>query len=646
MLCKEVIILRAVSQELIDKFLKQADFAVRDGNLVQFIITGYEHDKDRFHNVFLQSRFMLKMSGEDIQAVFGRLSEILNEEMDSDLVCLSWLRHYIGCCDEEIKRLINEINASAQDLIYYYEKLVVKYKVEGKFFDDVPPHIAASQFEFYETVFGCLIDIITRNSIPFTDSVPKEKPGLKQAMALILQKESATDIFNGISYKFYKSFYKNNCWVLQHTCDYWTNFELYRDLNISYFYNHDTSLWDSVSLFENSGVLTRECNNEVFRFDFAKAGGYFAERESFKTNQMLRFLYGSEDAEFEYQGDIFKIRELLELAKALTEYAGKKDEFYSEEKHPTVLRTVGSRQLLRMIGLLPTAGRKKLLALFSFDLEQDTGYKAGNKLLFRRKHLIYLLNSRIQAPTLIKVIDRILVNEASVRYPDKKNRGIYFEESLEQFFRDNAIPFWRIPRKASKKIPEIDGIFLIDNVVFIYEAKASIKPENLVEAFNFLKDSLLKAQEQIRERIDMLENDNVRRKFIEEQTGLSFENKTIQPVVICNHMFFSGYKELSVDEHRHIPVIDFILLKKIITERQAPVWELDRKTGLYRKRKQEVLNGEDIREYLINQVLLQGDIKVQYQLTQYGVIFPVCPPAVIDDDFLMENMEQGGLDVE
>ena len=105
-------------------------------------------------------------------------------------------------------------------------------------------------------------------------------------------------------------------------------------------------------------------------------------------------------------------------------------------------------------------------------------------------------------------------------------------------------------------------------------------------------------------------------------------------------MFFSGYKELSIDENRHIPVVDFILLKKLITERHASVWELDKQTSRYKKKELEVVTGEDIRNYLLNQILIQGDIKVQYQLTQYGVIFPICPPTVIDDDSLMEDAEQ------
>jgi hypothetical protein len=629
--------MRAISQNCIDKFLKQADLAARAGNLIRFIIEGYKFDTDHFHDVFLQSRFMLKMSDTEIEATFEKLREFLRQEVGRDLVCMNWLRYFIVCYDEEIKRLIREGNISAEDLLYYYETLVVKYKAEGNFFDEVPPHIAASQFEFYEGAFGCLIEIINRHSIPFRDATPKENAGLKQIMALILLKESATEIFDSIAYKSYKVNYGNNCWLMEYTCDYWPEFELYRDLNISYFYNQDTTLWDSVNLFEKSGFLTKKSNNEVFRFDFAKAESYFAELGSFKTSQMLGFLYGDANTEFEYEGDTFKVWELLEIAKALTEYAGKKENLYSEAKHPAMFKIVGSRQLLRMIGLQPTSGRKKLLNLFCFDFEKNRGHQAGNKLLFGRKNLFYLIYSRIQAPTLIKVIDKILANEVVVRYPEKKSRGIYFEECLEKFFRDNAIPFWHIPRKAGKMIPEIDGMFLIDNVVFIYEAKASIKPESLVEAFNFLKDSLLKAQDQIRERIDILENDNVKRQFIEEQTGLSFEGKTIQPLIICNHMFFSGYKELLVDESRHIPIIDFILLKKVITDKKAPIWELDKQTGRYRKKELEVVTGEDLRSYFLNQILIQGDIKIQRQPTQYGVIFPICPSALIDYDSLNIN---------
>ncbi|WP_054259864.1 hypothetical protein [Propionispora sp. 2/2-37] len=635
--------MRAVSQKFIDEFLKQADCALLEGRIVQFIVAGYEKERDRFHDIFLQSRFMLKMDGQDIQIIFGKLRGCLSEKTWNDLVCLGWLKHFISRCDEKIEHLINENNISAQDLLYYYEKLAVKYKTEGKFFDDVPSHIADSQFAFYETVFGCLIDIITRYAIPFKDTAPKEKPGLKQIMAVILQKESATDIFNGISYKFYNPNYAKNCWVLEHTCNYWTEFELYRDLNFKYYCQHDTTLCDSINLFESSGFLRRECNNEVFRFDFAKAERYFAELETFKTNQMLSFLYGSADTEFEYQGDIFKIRDLMEMVKALSEYAGRQDEVYFGDKRPAVLKTVGSRQLLRMVGLPPTSGRKKLLELFCFNLEEDRGYQSWNKLLFRRGELIYLLRSRIQAPTLIKVIDKILANEVVVRYPEKRSRGIFFEEHIEKFFRDNAIPFWRIPRKAVKMIPEIDGIFLIDNIVFVYEAKASIKPENFVEAFCFLKDSLLKAEEQIRERTHMLENDAVRRRFIEKQTGLSFEGKIIQPLIICNHMFFSGFKGLTIDENRHIPIIDFILLKKIIAERKAPAWKLSKHTGRYRKSDQELVSGDDIRNYLLNQILIQGDIRIQHQLTQYGVIFPICPPSEIDEDNLIEDSNQPDL---
>jgi hypothetical protein len=350
---------------------------------------------------------------------------------------------------------------------------------------------------------------------------------------------------------------------------------------------------------------------------------------------MLEFLYGSEDTVFEYQTDLYKIGELLEIAKALTEYAEKNDKLYYRGKYSSILKTVECRQLLKMIGLPPTSGRRKLLELFCFDLDQvkDKGYQADNKLLFRKGTLIYLLHSRIQAPTLIKVIDKILTNEVIVRYPEIKSRGIYFEECLEQFFRNNAIPFWKFSRKNGEKIPEIDGIFLIDNIIFIYEAKASIKPDSFFESFNFLKDSLLKAQRQIRERMDLLETDTVRRQFIEKQTGLSFAGKTVQSMIICNHMFFSGYRELSVDENRHIPIIDFILLKMLIADRKVPVWELDRKNGRYKKKELQVSTGEDIQNYLLNQVLLQGDIEIQYQRTQYGVIFPICPPALIDNGF-------------
>lgn len=135
----------------------------------------------------------------------------------------------------------------------------------------------------------------------------------------------------------------------------------------------------------------------------------------------------------------------------------------------------------------------------------------------------------------------------------------------------------------------------------------------------------------------MLENDTVRRQFIEKQTGLSFAGKTVQPLIICNHMFFSGYKELTVNENRHIPVIDFILLKRLIINRKALVWELEQQTGRYRQKEQEAATGEDIRNYLLNQVQLQGDIKVQHQLTQYGVVFPICPPADIEDDYPPED---------
>lgn len=625
--------MRAVSQENIDKFLKRADSASEDGNLVQLIIDEYENDKELFHNVFLQSRLILKMSGEDIQALLEILSKIIDKDKGSDLSCLNCIRYYICCCDEEIKRLIHEGKISAQDLFYSYEKLVVKYKTEGRFFDDVPPHIAASQFESYEESFGGLIETIKKHKIPFTNTTPKESRDLIQILALIVQKEGATEKFNSVCFKFFTTHYIKNYFIMEHTCDYWTKFEIYRDLNIAYFYSPDTMLKESVNLFETTGFLTRYCNNEVACVDFARAESYCAELEAFKTRQMLEFLYGSEDTEFEYKADIFKIRELLEIAKAFSEYAARNEKLYWREKH--ILKIVGVRQLLRMISLTPTSGRKKLVGLFCFDMDKDKdkGYQAGNKLLFRKGDLIYLLNSRIQAPTLIKVIDKILANEVVVRYPEKKSRGIYFEECLEQFFRNNAIPFWKFSRKNGEKIPEIDGIFLIDNIVFIYEAKASIKPESFIESFNFLKDSLLKAQTQVRERMDLLENDTVRRQFIEKQTGLSFKGKTVQPLIICNHMFFTGYRELSVAKNQHIPIIDFILLKTLIADKKAPVWELNKENGRYKKRELQILTGEDIRNYLLNQILLKGDIKRQYQRTQYGVVFPICPPVVIDDEF-------------
>lgn len=83
--------------------------------------------------------------------------------------------------------------------------------------------------------------------------------------------------------------------------------------------------------------------------------------------------------------------------------------------------------------------------------------------------------------------------------------------------------------------------------------------------------------------------------------------------------------------------MDYILLRKLIVDKEAPIWELNKQTKKYKKKELTITSGEDIQSYLLNQVLLHGDIKTEYQLTQYGVVFPICPPRVIDRDYLMEK---------
>lgn len=240
--------MKAINQKIVDEFVNQSDLAGREGNMVQFIISRYHKESVQFHDVFLQSRFVLQMRDEDIQLMISNLREFMSVEVINSLVFINRLKHYIRHCDEDIQRLIKDGDISAEDLLYYYEQLIDKYKSEGKIFDVVPPHIAASQFEFLDGAFGSLIDIINLHAVPFKGTAAKERSNLREIMNSLFQKKSASNKFDSIAYKFYKAFYKDNCWVMEHTCPYWTKFEIYRDLNSEYFNKHDTSLVDSMNV--------------------------------------------------------------------------------------------------------------------------------------------------------------------------------------------------------------------------------------------------------------------------------------------------------------------------------------------------------------------------------------------------------------
>lgn len=654
--------MKIVNSKKLKKFKKEFGKLNTENEKLQFLKKNYVDEGATFHSVFLHSGQIYTLKLSSIESLINYFASTTFENEDSaiydfifDFVFLLHLFEKKAAYSKKIRSYIanSEKKIYAEDLLNYLDYLNFIRLERGISIDGLTPpdHILNSQYNHILDCFTEIIELIRTQDIPYSN---RSVSSIKKTCGLIFRAESRKfsleHFINEVMMEFYKPAKIENLtydgmelkdtFCIQHSLIYWPNLEIYRDLNFHHLSNKILDKDLSTSLAEEEGYLKFSRDRDVLRIDYQKGMDWLAKKDVYKSYMLLFPIYGEESTEFIYQNDCYYIKDLLNVFSAIIAYGLKKKELL-EDKDSKIditnfLEILGEKKLLRALSL-----NKKdlpLLKLLSFDINSKEKIELANyKPLIRKDNLYYILPSWIEYISVDRTIDKILSDKDTIKVhlPRNIGKGILFEESIENFFMSEDIPFFKIKRTEKKKIPEIDGMFLIEDRLFIYEAKASVKPETIMEAYNYLNSRIKKARDQLDERIKFLTSTD-HKHYIEELLNHPLEDLTLVPFILVNHHFFNGYLDaLNDDGTDFYPIIDFASLKDIIANKEGLIWEFDETKQTYRSSNLSIASGKELEHYLKCQIeYLTSWEEPTYQVLEDKIMFRISKPLKLDSSRL------------
>lgn len=513
-----------------------------------------------------------------------------------------------------------------------------------------PEEILESQFNHILESFPGIIEVIKNYEI---EALGKDSKLLKNKCNELYEaigfKSSLRYFFLALSIEFIKPIKIKNfkvdgktnfgaVYYAQHNLPYWIALEKYRDLNFNYQDEHIIDNEEMDALMKKTNFMRSYKDGEILKFNFKEGNGFIAEKFIRSAYNLLIPIYGDDLRGFIHKesGTHYLTKDLLNIYSSILKLALKiQENTYNKKEINKLIRSYGEKQLIRE--LMMEGSSKYLLRLLSYDINDKNNppYIVGFKPLIKRGKVYYILPSWILSRSHEKVIDKIFSSKLINFMPtDQKSKGYFFEDSIEQFFKSESIQFSRLERDQDNNLPEIDGMFVLGEYLFLFDAKATVKPESIVEAYNKLNDPILKAYKQLQERTETLLLNKKAQKLIKQKTGIDVSNKIIAPFILLNHHFFNGYQELcnlSNNEKQHIPIIDFLTLKGIIKSKSVPIWSYNENNNSYSRQNAHFENfesGKELYLYLLNQIKYGIPVveKTTYQLTQDGILFPIIKP--------------------
>ena len=616
--------------------------------LIDFIVNNYESRGDTFHKLFLHSGFLMVMNLVDIDDLLKKLSsnKEKNTEYLESLEYINYLLKRKRYYDDQLKDLFlkNSMHISVESLFKYIEKIKEKM-LKGLSMDgeSYPSFIVESQFSHILDSMPEILNFIRTNNVKLQNTketkrqieinhkiikIVSHKSSIRSHLLSMMMELSKVKKISNYNYKgrIFDFVYMN-----LHNIPYWSQFEIYRDLNFTLYKNH-LEEEEQLRLMKDIGFM-KSFSSELIHIDWSKHSEYYSIETINSSLKLLQPMYGDLEDSFLVGEEKFSIKVLIEVLQKLFEFQFIKNDLLEESEKSSEIYVYGERALIRVLGL--SNKNVNLLRLLSFDLDDDIHHKEhliSCKPIIRSGKLYYIIPSHFNNVSIEKCIDKIVSSEVKIETNNDGKKGYKFEETIEDFFHDMNIEFARVDQDERKGIPEFDGIFILNDYVFYYDAKASIKPENIVEAYNNLKTVFAKGYLQLIERTKALINDEKRR-IIEEKSKLNLKDKKLAPFILSNHFYFNGYRNLTFFEDNReiqVPIIDFNTLQKIISTKQIPLWNYDNKINKYRYSQQGYQSGEELYEYLCNQIRGLGiEQSPTYQLTEDFIAFKIVKPISI-----------------
>ncbi|PCL92780.1 hypothetical protein CPZ30_13445 [Paenibacillus lautus] len=612
---------------------------------INSIVNSYDTRGGAFHKLFLHSGFLMSMEPDDIDELLRRLSldKEKNIEYLDSLDFINYLLKRKRYYDDKLKDIFikNSTHISVETLFKYVEN-IKENMLKGLSMDGepYPSFIIESQFSHILDSMSEIISFIRTNNVTLQD-VRKTKRQIEitheiikivshsssirshlLSMMMELSKAKKVPDYN------YKGKTFDFIYMSLHNIPYWSQFEIYRDLNFALYKNHLEDE-EQLRLMKDIGFV-KKFSQELIHIDWSKNYEYYSSETINSSVKLLQPMYGDLEDSFLVGEEKFSIKMLVEVLQKLFEFQFKKNDLLEESA--SEIFAYGEKALIRAVGL--SKKDVNLLRLLAFDLYdvKQKEHLISYKPLIRSGKLYYIIPSHFNNVSIEKCIDKIVSSEVKIQTNNDGKKGYKFEATIETFFHEMNIEFARVERDERKGIPEFDGIFILDDYVFYYDAKASIKPENIVEAYNNLQTVVAKGYIQLIERTKAL-IDNEKRRIIEEKTKLDLKNKKLAPFILSNHFYFNGYRNLTFFENNRevqVPIIDFSTFQKIISTKKFPIWNYDNKINKYRYNQQGYQSAEELYGYLCNQIRGLGtEDSPTYQITEDFIAFKIVKPISI-----------------
>ncbi|WP_444898363.1 hypothetical protein ACJJIX_16625 [Microbulbifer sp. VAAC004] len=319
----------------------------------------------------------------------------------------------------------------------------------------------------------------------------------------------------------------------------WRPSEIYRDLNFQYYHQREENKDIILELGRRAGFIKSDDLKKEIRFDFDK-GYSFQRLMSFqKVRASLSVVYGDIYRKFRFGDSTYCIDDLVVICEALDNVCRR----YSKANKSRVgkgnaeIFCGNKNQLMKALGV--SSQKEKLLSLFVFDLVGKVGSLSFDAPIYRAGLNYYFIPRYVMDLMYEKLIDRILSgNDVGLDFDRGVHKGHVFEEYLKEELGEAGYAVNSIKMDQRKGVPEIDGLFRLgsDHLV-IYEAKASIPPEERDEAYRFVDNHISKALDQLDKRVEFVQQSPG---MIEERVGYPVKNLEVIPLIVSNAHYFSG----------------------------------------------------------------------------------------------------------
>lgn len=406
--------------------------------LIEYIEYNYNSKGDDFHRLFLHSGFLMGMSPKGIDVLLMKLSvnkdknQVYIDTMEFIIHLLKRKKYY----DKSLKEiLITHSGHINVDGLFKCIEQINEKKLKGISMDDeiYPQYIVESQFNHIINSISEVIEFIRDNNIIKNNKQYTEKQlEVSNKIIRILSHKASirshllstmmelTNVKKILNYSYEGKFF-DFIYFSRHNIDYWSQFEIYRNLNYI-LYNNYMENNDQIDLMKETGVI-KNYSSELLHFDLSKSSEYYSSKTMYTAVKLLQPMYGNLEGCFSVGKEIFSINTLIEVLKKIYELQYNRTEFHDGSENKNKIIVYGEKALIRAAGI--SNEKVSLLRLLAFDIndfEQKVHLISFKPLICIGK-VYYIVPSHFKNVSIEKCIDKILSSEVKILKHDNGKKG-------------------------------------------------------------------------------------------------------------------------------------------------------------------------------------------------------------------------------